>query len=180
MQLTTNKNTKIKNAEQSDSRARAGGSTPKAKSLKKPAPVHPYRDGNVASTHSLIFSVVVSPALAASHRALVTQHFFSSLYTAHIVPFHQLHVTVGNLHLPTAAAVHEAQRRLHEQISQFVHENGASCPIPISLEGLEKNKSHGSRRFHVLFANVADKSGSNLLTRLQGKQLHARKRIVIP
>ncbi|ORX50975.1 hypothetical protein DM01DRAFT_1384695 [Hesseltinella vesiculosa] len=122
------KNTK----KQEQSRRAAGGSA---------ASHQPLRH-NVGSTHSLLLRVD-SPALRVSHCALVKQPLFSSLDRESIVPYNQLHVTIGNLQLPTPSAAHVAQRLLGEQISRFAHQESITSPIPISLEGLVMKKLSG-------------------------------------
>ncbi|ORX50983.1 hypothetical protein DM01DRAFT_1337604 [Hesseltinella vesiculosa] len=74
---------------------------------------------DVGSTHSLLLGVD-SLALRVSYCALV-KPLFTSLNRESVVPYNQLHVTIGNLHLPTAAGVHVAQCLLREQISRKQH-----------------------------------------------------------
>ncbi|ORX56294.1 hypothetical protein DM01DRAFT_1382560 [Hesseltinella vesiculosa] len=86
------------------------------------------------------------------------QPFVTSLDPEYLVPYSQLHLTIGNLHLPTSAAAHEAQSLLHGHIVKFAHENNITSPLPISLEGLTMKKIGGRAGARVIFATAKDMS----------------------
>ncbi|ORX58304.1 hypothetical protein DM01DRAFT_1223046 [Hesseltinella vesiculosa] len=136
---------------------------------------HPYLPGKFIASHSLIFPVA-SPALQAKHSDLVKLPFFTSLNPEFLIPYDQLHVTLGQLYLPTPAAVQEAQRLLHGHILQFAQENQISHPIPVSLEGLFKSKGSGRSNARLIYTNPVDKSEKQVLVPLHSNQSHARKK----
>ncbi|KAI8096575.1 AKAP7 2'5' RNA ligase-like domain-containing protein [Halteromyces radiatus] len=105
-------------------------------------------------THFLSFPIV-SPSVASNYSRLLLESpsMPSSLDPLAVIPYENLHITLGVLHLPTQEDVLQATNLLRDHCANNVIQQ----PLVIDLHGLDVMQAN-PKIAHVLYARVRDRS----------------------